>query len=192
VTDRELLVRVGEGDRAAFDVLFQRYERRVRGRVFRMVRDAAAAEDTVQEVFYRVWTRATTFTGDGEVGGWIHRIACNQALNHIRAEGRKHEVPLESVSDDEEESGDAVRRVLESALPGPEAETERRQLQGLIRNLIAELPDSKRDVIRLVHGKEMSVEQTAAALGVPAGTVKSRLHYGRMALERRLRQFMEE
>lgn len=193
-SDAELLRRIGLRDRKAFDALFRRYAPRLRVRLQRIVQDPVAVEDLLQEAFFRVWTRADGYQSRGPVAAWLYRIAANVALNHLRTARRRRELPLEQpvVDDSEEEKATLSSRIAESAMPGPEAQFEQAELRREVERLIRELPESKRDVLRLVHGQELSVEETAAALGVPAGTVKSRLFYGRKALEQRLRDYLEE
>jgi RNA polymerase sigma-70 factor, ECF subfamily len=193
-SDVELLRRIGLRDRYAFDALFRRYASRLRARLQRIVQDPIAVEDLLQEAFFRVWTRADRYKGRGPVAAWLYRIASNLALNHLRSTRRRRELPLEgpAVDDPDEEMATLSSRIAESAMPGPEAEFEQAELRQEVERLVRELPESKRDVLRLVHGQELSVDEAAAALGVPAGTVKSRLFYGRKALEQRLRDYLED
>jgi RNA polymerase sigma-70 factor (ECF subfamily) len=191
-SDYDLMRRVQRNDGDAFDSLFARYVERVRTRVRQMVQDPAVAEDTVQEVFYRVWEKSGSYTGAGPVGAWIYRIAYNQAVSAIRRRQRELPISATQADDEWEEAADSALQAIESSDPGPAAELERRQLQDVVRRLVSELPESKRDVIRLIHGQDLSVAQTASALGVSAGTVKSRLYYGRKLLERQLREYLEE
>ena len=192
-SDEELITEVQAGDAAAFDELFARYEPVVRRRLRRIVQSAVAAEDLLQDVFLRVWTKSSTWTGSGPVGAWLQRIAFNAAMNHLRGSKRKWETPLRmptTPADDDDEQSDGVYRELESSLPGPDTEAERSQVRGLVRRLINELPEAKREVMELVHGQELSIREVSETLGVPEGTVKSRLFYGKRAIEGRLKDFL--
>src|SRR5262245_44121430 len=89
-----LMARILAGDPVAFEQLFARYSVVVRHHLQRMVRDTAAAEDLVQEVFLRVWQRAEQWQGAGTLNSWLLGIATNLALNHLRTVRRRHERPL--------------------------------------------------------------------------------------------------
>jgi RNA polymerase sigma-70 factor (ECF subfamily) len=193
-SDAEILRRIGLRDRQAFDALFRRYASRLRARLQRIVQDPVAVEDLLQEAFFRVWTRADRYQGRGPVAAWLYRIASNLALNHLRTARRRRELPLEApeADDSDEQMATLSSRIAESSMPGPEAQFEQAELRREVERLVRDLPESKRDVLRLVHGQDLSVDEAAVALGVPPGTVKSRLFYGRRALEQRLRDYLED
>ena len=152
-----------------------------------------AAEDLLQEVFVRVWTKASTWNNTGPARAWIYRIASNLALNYLRSIRRRSETSLDdtrSVVDDDEAEQEAYRQ-FESDVPGPDTQYERTHVLNMVRELIQNLPESKREVMQLVHSGDLSVNEAAEALGIPDGTVKSRLHYGRRAIESRLRELFD-
>ena len=185
-SDRDLAKGIRERDGQAFEALFGRYAGRIRLHLLHMVRDGAAAQDLVQEVFLRVWTRAEQWNGSGTFKAWLYRIATNLALNHMRAARRRREQPLDvpgDRGDGEEEEGMPAWMSDASAL-GPDAKLELAEQRALFQRLIEGLPEEKREVFRLVHEMEMSMRDAAEELGVPEGTVKSRLHYARKRLAR--------
>lgn len=177
--DQELMRRTRERDEMAFDALLERYSGAIRRHLAGMVRDKDAAEDLVQEVFLRVWTRTEQWDGRGALRGWLYRIATNLALNHLRSVSRRRERPLELPPDPENDD-------LEPQVPGwlvdlstlgPEAMLEASEQREQLQRLLSALPEEKREVVRLVHEAEMNLREVAEALGIPEGTVKSRLHY---------------
>ena len=181
-SDRELVEGVLAGDARAFETLFDRYRTPILRHLLRIAGSDAAAQDLLQEVFLRVWTRAAQWDGRGSFRAWLYRIATNLALNHLRTLRRRRETPLE-VPDDEDEEEDVVPAWMAdlSAL-GPGAALERTEEREQVRRLVANLPDGKRAVFRLVHEMEMTVRDAAGALGIPEGTAKSRLYYARKQL----------
>ncbi|MBI3946516.1 MAG: RNA polymerase sigma factor [Armatimonadetes bacterium] len=193
-TDRELMGRVRERDATAFEVLFARYRDRIRRFLVNSIHDDAAAEDLVQDVFLRVWTHAAQWDGYGPLRAWLFRIATNLALNHLRSVRRRREQPLDVPPDPEDpyEESPAPGWMLDATTLGPAEALERSERRRRLRRLIAELPEEKRTVIRLIHEEEMNIRAAAGALGVPEGTVKSRLHYARKQLARGWRRIEAE
>src|ERR671932_347450 len=90
-SDPELLAQIRARDAGAFETLFARYRELVRRQAQRIVRDESAADDLVQEVFLRVWTRSEQWDGRGACKAWLFRIATNLALNHLRTVRRRRE-----------------------------------------------------------------------------------------------------
>ena len=177
---------VRERDAAAFELLFARYRERVARHLSGVVRDEGAAGDLAQEVFLRVWTRAEQWDGRGSFRAWLFRIATNLALNHLRTVRRRREQPLEIAPDPVSEEDDArvPAWMIDAATLGPEAALELAEEQRRLRRLVEQLPEEKREVLQLVHEAEMELREVAAALSIPEGTVKSRLHHARRQLAR--------
>jgi RNA polymerase sigma-70 factor (ECF subfamily) len=187
LSDQDLIKRVCERDARAFEVLFERYGEMIRRHLVYTVRDDAAAQDLVQEVFFRVWTRAEQWSGRGAFKAWLYRIATNLALNHLRSVRRKRERPLDLFdewSDDEDETGPAPAWLIDTSAIGPDTALEQAERRERVRRLVEKLPQEKREVFRLVHEMEMSMQDAADELGIPEGTVKSRLYYAKRRLAR--------
>jgi RNA polymerase sigma-70 factor (ECF subfamily) len=174
-TDQHLIDRVKARDESAFDALFRRYASTVRPRVSGIVRDAAAAEDVVQEVFLRLWTRADGFAG-GSVKSWLLTTATNLSLNAIRSRTRRERV-VDRRSDPER---------TPAPPPGGDHDLEGAERRRAIRRAVEDLSPAKREVVRLVHLERMELRRVAEELGIPLGTVKSRLHHARRDLARML------
>jgi RNA polymerase sigma-70 factor (ECF subfamily) len=159
-----------------------------------MVRDAAAADDLVQEVFLRVWTRSEQWSGQGAFKAWLFRIGTNLALNHLRWLRRRRERPLEVSA---EEEGKCAERadaswLVDASVPGPEAHLEQEARRQQLERLVDALPREKREVFQMAHEAQMEIREIADALGIPEGTVKSRLHYARKRLSQAWREISEE
>jgi RNA polymerase sigma-70 factor (ECF subfamily) len=189
-TDQELAARIGRRDAEAFEVLCARYREPLLRHLANMVRDADAADDLLQEVLLRVWTHIGQWDGRGALKAWLFRSATNRALNYKRALSRRRQRPLEIPPDSASEEDDALMPawMIDTGLPGPEAAYERAERYALFRRLVHELPASKREVLRLVYDAELEIREVAKRLGIPEGTVKSRLHYA----TRRLAQAWDE
>ena len=180
-TDQHLIERIQEGQASAFETLYERYAAAVRRQLCYIVSDEPAAEDLLQETFLRVWTRAGQWNGQGTVKGWLFRIATNLALNHLRTRRRRPEQPLELPDPlvDDDELPDTPAWLVDSASLGPEAVVEQVEQGARLRQIIGELPEEKRELLRLVHQMELSLREAADELGIPEGTAKSRLYYAR-------------
>jgi RNA polymerase sigma-70 factor (ECF subfamily) len=184
LTDRDLVTGLIAGDERAFEALYAQYGAGIRRHVERMVR-SDAAQDLVQETFLRAWQRAGQWDGSGTLKAWLYRIATNLALNHLRTVRRRRELPLQTGGQTgEEEDEDVPAWLSDDAALGPDAAVERSERLAQVRQLVDQLSDDKRRLVRLVHEHEMSVRDAADELGIPEGTAKSRLHYARKQLAR--------
>ena len=192
-----LLIRHVQAQQAwAFDLLFDRHATAIRRHLLHIVRDAHAAEDLLQEVFLKVWTRAEQWNGQGAFKGWLFRIATNLALNHLRSQRRRPQQPLEAVGLPEELDGeeysDTPAWLVDNASLGPDKALEASEQSSRLQQIIRDLPEDKREVFRLVHQMEMSLREAADELGIPEGTAKSRLHYARARLSRQWQEWQAE
>ncbi len=161
-------------------MLWARYSASVRRHIIRTVQDESAAEDLVQEAFLRLWTSAEQWDGRGNFKGWFFRIATNLALNHLRALRRQKQQPLEIPLDDFDDTDDYSSDpdwMIDTSLRSPDVMLEQAEQSNLLWRLVEELPEDKREVLHLVYRKEMNLRDVAAEIGIPEGTVKSRLHY---------------
>ncbi len=187
--DQELIERVRSRQALAFDALYERYGGPVRSHLLYILGEESEAEDLLQEVFLRVWTRADQWTGQGTFRGWLFRIATNLALNQLRSRRRRPEEPLDTPQPLNEEGDEleAPAWLVDAASLGPDAVFELAEQNLRLRQIIQDLPEEKREVFRLVHQLEMSLQDAADELGIPLGTAKSRLHYARERLSREWR-----
>ena len=195
IPDEELVKCILENDAHAFEILFDRYAKLLHQHVVCILHDEALAHDVVQETFVRVWTRGKQWRGLGPFKAWLYRIATNQALNLLRSVQRRREIPLvvQIDPDDEDDSINAMPAwMYEASSLGPEAVViqmeERAHMIAQYQHTLSRLSEEKRWVFLMVHEMEMSLNDTADALNIPKGTVKSRLHYARKSLARAWRE----
>jgi RNA polymerase sigma-70 factor (ECF subfamily) len=167
-----LLVRVISGDRAAFDSIMQAQEDRVFSVCLRILGDRDNALDATQETFLTVFRKASQFKGDSALGTWIYRIAVNTCYDQIRKSVRK---PTESLTDHLEPYDASAEDAIDAAGLRPE-----------IERALAVLPVEFRAAVVLSDLEGMSLPEVAEALGIPVGTVKSRVFRGRRLLAERL------
>jgi RNA polymerase sigma-70 factor (ECF subfamily) len=186
-TDQDLMQLIQARDAAAFEEFFARHRAKILGYLTRIVRDESSAEDLLQEVFFRVWTKGEQWQGRGSPRSWLFRIAGNLALNYIRSRNRRPAMPLEthSAMRDDENEDNMPAWMIDAAALGPDAMAERAEGYERLRKIIHEMPEHKREVLHLVYDAEMDISGAAEALGIPEGTVKSRLHNIRRALARK-------
>jgi RNA polymerase sigma-70 factor, ECF subfamily len=190
LSDQELMAQVRMGDASAFEALCDRYSSLLRRHLLRMLRDADSAEDQLQETLLRVWTHAAQWDGRGTPRAWLFRVATNLALNHVRTIRRRRQQPLEIPPDPDEpeQEVEVPSWMIDTVSLGPDAALELAERYALLRRLLADLPDEKREVLRLIHNDELEIGEVARTLGIPPGTVKSRLHYATQRLARAWRE----
>jgi RNA polymerase sigma-70 factor (ECF subfamily) len=187
-TDPQLIRQIQAGETAAFEAFFARYRPAMQAHIGRIVREPAATEDLVQEVFLRVWTRAEQWQGSGSVKGWLYRIATNLSLNHLRSVKRRPQQPLEIPTDDGDDDSPVPGWMVDASALTPEAQLEIVEQQKLLGQLVETLPPDKQDVFRMVYDDEMDLHSVATALEIPEGTVKSRLYHSRKRLAEQLKE----
>jgi RNA polymerase sigma-70 factor (ECF subfamily) len=159
-SDAELLARVGERDREAFEILYGRYVRPVFGLALRRLGDRGHAEDAVQEAFAAIWRSASTYRPErGAAGGWLYTVARNAIVDRLRRNGP---------------AVDAELPELASAEPGPAQRAEDSDVAWRVHRALEELQPREREVIELAYWSGMSQSEVAQYLHLPLGTVKTR------------------
>lgn len=148
--------------------------------VYLVTRDRAASEEIVQEVFLRAWRKLHQFEGRSSPSTWLHRIAVNLARNHLR----RRRVTLLDTAPDAADPGYAD--AFSPTHDGPETLASRNDRRGAVRACVESLPQRLRMVVALYYLEERPVVEVARILGLPAGTVKSRLSKARSMLRDRL------
>ncbi len=177
--DESLVGRARSDDPNAFRTLMQRHNRRLYRAARSVIGNDVEAEDVLQEAYVRAFTHLEGFRGEARFSTWLTRIVLNEALGRVR---RRREIVDLSVLD---RPGGQPRIVLfpTSASPGdPEAEAARSQLRQMLENAVDELPDVFRSVFVMRDIEDMSIDETAAHLGLRPETVKTRLHRARRLL----------
>ncbi|MBA3944736.1 MAG: RNA polymerase sigma factor [Herpetosiphonaceae bacterium] len=180
LSEDELMEQIQKRDTAAFEVLYDRYREPIRRHLLLIVRDNDAASDLLQEVFVRVWTRADQWDRRGRFKGWLFRIATNCAISQLRSLRARKEQSLEQHSSTIGYADTAVPTwMIEAAALQPEVIAAVAEERSRYRHLVERLPLGQRTVFRMAYEAEMDIREIAETLGIPTGTVKSRLFYAR-------------
>ncbi len=177
--DAALLAAHVAGDPNAFATLVHRHQNRLWAVALRMMRNPHDAADALQDAYLAAFRRADGFRGESQVSTWLHRIVVNACLDRLRKQQRlRSEQPLPA-------DPDRTAELVAEAAPDP---VEQQELHDHLASALAELNDDQRAARVLVDVEGYPVEEAAALLGVPAGTVKSRCARGRARLAVLLRR----
>ncbi|HEY7133405.1 MAG TPA: sigma-70 family RNA polymerase sigma factor [Candidatus Limnocylindrales bacterium] len=184
VDDAALVREIVDGSQAALAALYDRHVDAVYATASRLTADRQVAEEVVQETFLALWNRAELFDPQvGSLAAWLHTIARNRTVDRLRAAGRRPNlVPLSAASGQDEQDSAALDRLVAAGTVlggasiglGPEGELEATELRRVLRDALAELPESERTAIVLAYREDLTQTEIAERLGWPLGTVKTR------------------
>jgi RNA polymerase sigma-70 factor (ECF subfamily) len=185
--DQELVRRVQQGDKKAFDVLVLKYQQRIVKLVSRYVRDQDEVLDVTQEAFIKAYRALPRFRGDSAFYTWLYRIAINTAKNYLVAQGRRP--PATDVDADDAVYVEGGTRL--SDRDTPEKLVQRDEIERVIYQTIDALPEELRTAITLREMEGLSYEEIAETMDCPIGTVRSRIFRAREAIETKLKPLLE-
>ena len=176
-TDETLLREYAAGKVASFELLVRRHARELHRFVLRFTRNAVTADDVVQETFLQVHTSAASFDPGRRFKPWLFTIAANKARDFLRARNRKREVPLDAqVGGDEASSGQRFVELLSGDSAAPDEDMGLEEKRRLVKAVVDDMPANLCEVLILAYYHRFSYKDIAAVVGIPLGTVKSRLH----------------
>jgi RNA polymerase sigma-70 factor (ECF subfamily) len=183
-TDEDLLHRFCAGQKEAFGVLLRRYERELYGYLRRYLGDGNLAEDVFQNTFLQVYLKSGQYEEGRPVRPWLYTIATNQAIDALRRNGRHQAVSLDQAR---KETGEGelqnLMEMLESRGPSPLEAAHGEERRERIRASVERLPEFLREVLILAYYQGLKYREIADILGIPVGTVKSRLHAALVKLQ---------
>ncbi|MGR9105721.1 MAG: RNA polymerase sigma factor RpoE [Gammaproteobacteria bacterium] len=185
--DQELVRRVQNGDRHAFDILVLRYQHKLVQLVGRYVKDSGEALDIAQEAFIKAYRALPRFRGESAFYTWLYRIAINTAKNHLVARGRRSSENVIDLQDAEQFEGGV--RLKDYATP--EHLLLRDEIAETVMQAIDDLPDELRIAISLREFEGLSYEEIAQAMSCPVGTVRSRIFRAREAIDKKIMSLVE-
>jgi RNA polymerase sigma-70 factor (ECF subfamily) len=186
--DQELVERAQRGDKQAFGLLVQKYQRKLGRLLSRMIRDQSEVEDVVQEAFVKAYRALPNFRGDSAFYTWLYRIGINTAKNYLVAMGRRPQVVTEiEVEDAENYDSGAELRTTDT----PETELMSKQVAKTVNDTVAALPEELRTAITLREIEGLSYEEIANFMGCPIGTVRSRIFRARETIAEKLRPLLD-
>ncbi|HVN46701.1 MAG TPA: RNA polymerase sigma factor [Steroidobacteraceae bacterium] len=170
--ERDLIARIAEGDRKAFEELYYLYHRRLARFLTRLTRRYDIAEEVVNDTFWVVWRKAHTFRGDSQPSTWILGIAYRKARNAFRSSARLAEKNLD----------------LDQLPPTEVQPVDTEELRDWLGRALTELPLEQRLAVELCYELGHSCEEIATIMDCPVNTVKTRLFHARAKLQRLLPQ----
>ena len=183
--EAKLVARLKRRDEAAFIELMHLYQGKIFRLVLRMMNDRAEAEDVAQEVFVTVFKSIDSFRGDSKLSTWLYRVATNHCKNRIkylarRAKGARKE--FDEIAD--REALESASMSTSSQVARPDEMAQGRETEFFIQRALGQLEAEQRELIVLRDIENMTYEEIQRVTGLPEGTVKSRLHRARIALQR--------
>jgi RNA polymerase sigma-70 factor, ECF subfamily len=185
--DRQLVARAQRGDKQAFELLVEKYQRKLARLLSRFIRDPAEVEDVTQEAFIKAYRALPAFRGDSAFYTWLYRIGINTAKNYLMAMGRRAPTSTEVEADEAEgfEEGEQLRDINT-----PESVLLSNEIAQTVNSTIEQLPEELRTAIQLREIEGMSYEDIARVMECPIGTVRSRIFRAREAIAEQLRPLL--
>jgi len=185
--DRQLVARAQGGDKRAFELLVEKYQRKLARLLSRFIRDPAEVEDVTQEAFIKAYRALPAFRGDSAFYTWLYRIGINTAKNYLMAMGRRAPTSTEIEAEDAEgfEEGEQLRDINT-----PESVLLSKEIAETVNATIESLPEELRRAIQMREIEGMSYEDIAQAMDCPIGTVRSRIFRAREAIAEQLRPLL--
>jgi RNA polymerase sigma-70 factor (ECF subfamily) len=177
-TDKELLARVKANDTTAFSVLVDRYKVRLFNLIYRMLRNREEAEDILQETFLRVFKEKERYDPTYSFSTWIYTIALNLCRNELKRKKRFKFFGIDLVGNDRRYAVEGVG--------------DKNCLSSTLERAIVSLPVKYRTVFLLREVNQLSYEEMSQSLGIPLGTVKSRVNRARLMLQKELKPKLKE
>ncbi len=171
--DEQLLADHLRGQPGAFDVLVSRYANELFGFLSRFVGNAAAAEDLVQETFVQVYQSAGSFDPKRSFKPWLYTIAANKGRDFLRSRSRRQEFSIDASGPSD---APAPSQTLQDDVPELSEQLDSDETAGAVRELIEKMPEHLRLMLILGYYQQLPYAEIADIVGIPVGTVKSRLH----------------
>ncbi len=188
-SDESLMLRVGKGDRQAFDEIVRRYGAKMINLAYQITGNREVAEDIAQETFFRAYRSAPRYREISKFSTWLYTIAINLCRNELRR--RKFRIfSLEGMA--EREENDKIRVDIVDEKLRPDGELERKELARMVRRAITSLPEKFRTPLVLRDIQGLAYDEIGKILKLPEGTVKSRINRARMRVKDILKPILDE
>ena len=187
ITDKEIIERVKNGDKKAYDLLVLKYQQRVINLISRFVKNHADALDISQETFIKAYKALPNFRGESAFYTWLYRIAVNTAKNHLTVQSRKITKSDYDVTEIEQIEGNMT--LTEQTTP--ENLLIKDELQDIVLNTIENLPEDLKSAIMLREIEGLSYEEIAAVMECPVGTVRSRIFRARETIDNKIKPLLK-
>ena len=189
LSDEDLMARVAEDDERAFSELVRRFQGRVTNLISRVLNDRHCSDDLAQEVFIRVFVHRRNYRRGSKFSTWLFTIAVNLAKNEIRRRVRRRNwFSLDAL---QEAHSDSMIQLADPT-EGQDVALQREQLQEALGRAIASVPEKYRVALVLRDIEGLAYEEIANVLGVPGGTVRSRINRARGVLKRKVQPLLRK
>jgi RNA polymerase sigma-70 factor (ECF subfamily) len=185
--DEELVLRVQQGDKKAYDLLVIKYQNKIIQLVNRYLKDPSEAQDVAQEAFIKAYRALDSFRGDSAFYTWLYRIAINTAKNYLISRAKRS-----SNGDVDIQDAEVFENALQlHGMDTPEKLLINQEILEAIKSAIDGLPEEMRTAIMLREFDGMSYDDIAEVMDCPVGTVRSRLFRAREAIDQKLKPLLE-
>jgi RNA polymerase sigma-70 factor (ECF subfamily) len=187
--DQQLVERAQRGDKRAFELLVEKYQRKLARLLSRLIRDPGEVEDVTQEAFIKAYRALPSFRGDSAFYTWLYRIGINTAKNYLVAMGRRAPTSTDVEAEEAEglDGGELLRDIN-----SPESLLLTKEIGNTVNAAIEALPEELRSAIQLRELEGMSYEEIAKLMDCPIGTVRSRIFRAREAIAERLKPLLDD
>ncbi len=187
--DAALMLRVKQGDTAAFTRLVEKYQQPVINLAYRTLHDLTEAEDLAQNVFVQVYKSARRYQASAKFSTWLFTITRNLCLNEIRRRSRHPADSLDQPHPDAEEQ--PLHQFEDKATAAPPEQLLHGELEEKIARALTELPETQRTALVLCRQEDLSYEEISAILGCSLSATKSLIHRGRETLKLKLKPYLK-
>lgn len=182
LTDEQIVDKIKDGQIDLFEVIVNRYQRKLVNYIYRMINDIDTAMELCQEVFIKVFNSLDKYNPEYKFTTWVHRISSNATIDLMR----KKKIDAFSLDTNDQEDAPTLKNQIAADVLNPLEKLEMAQLQARIETAIDELPFIYKQLIILRHINELSYEEIATTVNLPLGTVKNRIFRGREMLKAKL------
>ena len=181
--EAQMIASVLAGNSQMFHELIRPYERSVYVMALSLLKNEADAEDAAQEAFLKAYRNLKGFRAEAKFSTWLISIVLNEARSRLR---RKSNVKMESLDEPQDEQGHVSPALLRDWREVPSEAVERQEVRAMLQDAISGLPPIYREIFLLRDVEELSIEESATALGISISAVKVRLHRARIMLQKTL------
>jgi RNA polymerase sigma-70 factor (ECF subfamily) len=187
--DYDLVARTKRGSREAFDVLLEKYYKKIYNLAYRYVGDQEEASDLTQEIFAAAYQNLKKFRGDSKFSTWLFQIATNRGKNRFKYLKRRGYFVNKGQANNDEDR-DFQQQSVPDFSTNPETMLAGKQIQKIVQQAIDELEPDHKEIVILRDIEGFSYEEIAQLLDLPEGTTKSRLHRARMVVKEKLKRVL--
>jgi RNA polymerase sigma-70 factor, ECF subfamily len=185
--DRSVVLEAVKGNRDAFDILVEKYYKKIYNLAYRFVGDAEEANDLAQEIFTAAYQNLKKFRGDAKFSTWLFQIATNRGKNRFKYLKRRGYFAGRGQQETDDDR-DSSQKAIPDYSTNPETLLASKQIQKIVQDAIDDLDPDHKEIVILRDIEGFSYDEIAQMLNLPEGTTKSRLHRARMVVKEKLKK----